>query len=144
MVHQLLHHRLGVGEGDQAVADVAGRLDAQLAAEAPGTPAVVGHGHDGGDVVGVVLDAPDEAGQAASAADDGDSRPGTEDALQVQGLQEAAAAGAAGETVEGECQSEHSHQCAQCAHAQEHGAPDRWGLAAQQDAVEEGAHGRTG
>ena len=65
-------------ERDHAVADVAGRQHVELAAQASGTAAVVGHGDDGGDVQrgrggaggpGVVLQALQDAGQAGTAAD---------------------------------------------------------------------------
>ena len=66
------HQRLGVRQRDDAVAEVAGRQDAELAAEAAGAAAVVGDGHDGRDVGGVVLEAAQHRREAGPAADGDD------------------------------------------------------------------------
>ena len=93
VVHQLLHHRFRVGQRHQAVADVPRRLDAQLLPQPPRTAAVVGHGHNGGDVGGVGLDAANQAGQAAAAADDGDARASAQHPVDIHRFEDAGMAG---------------------------------------------------
>ena len=75
VLEELAHQRLVVGERDQAVAQVAGRRHAHVAAQQPGAAAVVGHRHDGGEVAGVRLEAAQQGGEAVAAADRGHARP---------------------------------------------------------------------
>jgi hypothetical protein len=75
VLEELAEHGLVVREGCQAVADVAGGQDAQVAAQAPGGAAVVGDGDDGGDVARVGLQAAQHGSQAVPAADRDDARP---------------------------------------------------------------------
>ena len=75
VLHEALHKRFQVGHGDEAVADVARRQDAELPAEPARASAVVGHGHDGGEIVRDVLETPDDGRETRSAADDHDPGP---------------------------------------------------------------------
>jgi len=50
MLEQIGHQFFCIGEGNETVAHVAGRNDPHLLHEAPAAAAVVGHGHDRGDV----------------------------------------------------------------------------------------------
>ena len=70
--------RLVVGQGDEAVAQVAGRRHAHVAAQSAGAAAVVGHRHDGRQVAGVRLEAAQEGGETVAAADRDHARPARE------------------------------------------------------------------
>ena len=74
VLEQAAHERLVVGERDEAVADVAGGRHPQVAPQAAGAAAVVGHRDHGGDVAGVLLQAAEQGGEAVAAADRGDAR----------------------------------------------------------------------
>jgi hypothetical protein len=68
------HARL-VGQRDERLAEVAGREDAEVAAEPPRRAAVVGHGDDRGDVTRVLPDGPQRVRKTVAAADRDDARP---------------------------------------------------------------------
>ena len=92
VLHELGHQRLGVGQGSDAVADVAGRDDPELLAEAAAAAAIVGDGHDGRDVGAVPLQPPQQRREAGAAADRHDPRPARQVALRVQHLEDAVVA----------------------------------------------------
>ena len=69
ILEELGGQRLGVGQGGDAVAEVARRQHPQLPPEPSRGAAVVGHGDDGRDVGGVFLEPPEQGGQAVSPAD---------------------------------------------------------------------------
>ncbi len=75
ILEQLAHHRLVVGQGDQTVAQVAGRRHSHVPAQQPGAAAVVGHRHHGGQVAAVRLESAEERREAASSADRHNARP---------------------------------------------------------------------
>ena len=60
VLQELAHQWLGVRQRDDAVANVPDGRDPQLLAQTPGRTAVVCDRHHGGDVAGVLLDAPQE------------------------------------------------------------------------------------
>ena len=66
VLHELGHERLGVGQGGDAVADVPGRRDPELLAQAAAAAPVVGQGDDGGDVGRVALQAAQQRREARS------------------------------------------------------------------------------
>ena len=74
VLEQPCEQRLLPGQGRQAVADVAGRLDAQLSPQHPAAAAVVGHRDDRGDVAAVALQAAQQGRQAGAASDRHDVR----------------------------------------------------------------------
>ena len=86
----LLHQRLRLGQRDQALARVARRGDAELLAQPPRAPAVVGDRHDRRDVHGVLLDPAQERRQAGPAADGDDPWPSPAHALAGEVLDDAA------------------------------------------------------
>jgi hypothetical protein len=88
VLQQLCHERLRIGEGDDAVADVANRRDPQLRAQYPGRSAVVGDGHDSGEVAGVFLEPSQQRRQPRSAANRDDLRTAREKPLLVDDLDE--------------------------------------------------------
>ncbi len=90
------HQWLGVGQGGDAVAHVARRQGAQLAAQAAGAAAVVGHGDDSGEVGSVLLQPPQEGGQAGAAADGHDLWAPTQGPLVVDHAHDALVAVAVG------------------------------------------------
>ena len=67
--HQLAHQRLTVGQGLQAVADIAGSSHPQILPQHTGAAAVIRHSNDGGDVAGIQLQTPQQCTQSGSAAD---------------------------------------------------------------------------
>lgn len=87
---QLHHLRLGIGQGDQAVADVAGRQDMQLLAELAGGAAIVGDGDDGGQVAGVALEAAQQGREARAASQDDEAASLREFALLIDQVHQAA------------------------------------------------------
>ena len=88
VLEDLAHQRLGVGEGHDAVADVADGRDAELVAQDAGRAAVVGHGDDRGQVARVLLEAPQQRREARPAADGHDPRAAREEPLLVDQLDE--------------------------------------------------------
>ena len=75
VLEEAAHHRLVVGQRHQAVAQVAGREHAHVAAEPARAAAVVRHGHDGGEIAGLRLEAAEQRGQPVASADGDDARP---------------------------------------------------------------------
>ena len=69
VAEQLLHHRLGVGQGLHAVTDIPRGRHAQILPQHPRPAAVVGHGDDGCEISGVQLQAPQHGGQPRPTAD---------------------------------------------------------------------------
>ncbi len=74
VLQQAVHRRLGVGQGSDAVADVAHRRHAHLVAQLARRSAIVGHGDDRGDVAGLLLEAAQQDRQPGAAADGHDAR----------------------------------------------------------------------
>ncbi len=66
VLQQLGHQRLRVGQGGDAVADVAHRRDAELLAQPAGRPAIVGNRDHGRDVARVLFDPAQQAWTARS------------------------------------------------------------------------------
>ncbi len=83
MLEQLGHGRFRLGQGDQAVADVADGRDPQLLAEATRGAAVVRDGHDGRHVSGALLDPAQQRREAGAAADRHDPRPARQEPAPV-------------------------------------------------------------
>ena len=75
MVEELLHQRLGVGECDQALAEVTGREDSILVAQPDRRAAVVGNRHDRGEIGRVGLQAAEQRAESGAAPDRDDARP---------------------------------------------------------------------
>ena len=75
MVEELLHQRLGVRERDQALTEVTRRKNSIFVAQPARRAAVVGDGHDRGQVGGVGLEASQQRAQTGAAADRDDARP---------------------------------------------------------------------
>ena len=73
-MEQPRHRRLGVGQRLDAIADVAHGRHAHPRAQLAGRTAVVGHGHDRGDVAGQLLEPAQEHRQARATADGHDVR----------------------------------------------------------------------
>ena len=86
VLEEARHERLGLGQGGQALADIAGGDDAEVLAETSGGAPVVGHGDDGGEVAGVFLEPPEEHGEPRSPTDGDDAGAAAEHALGVEGL----------------------------------------------------------
>ena len=86
VLHDLAHQRLGVRQRHDAVADVADRRDPELGPEHARRPAVVGHGHDRGQVAGVLLEPAQERRQAGPTTDGDDPRAAGEEPLLVDQL----------------------------------------------------------
>ena len=61
-------------KGEEAPPDVARRWHTEAAGESSGGAAIVGHGHDGGDLGGVVLDSLEGASETVPAAEGNDPR----------------------------------------------------------------------
>ena len=74
VLEQAGHHRLRVGQGGDAVADIAHGWDAQLLPERARRPAVIGHRDHGRQVARVLLEAAEERGHAGPATDRDDAR----------------------------------------------------------------------
>ena len=72
VLEQARHQRLGLGQRGDAVAHVARRQHAELAAQAAGGAAVVADGDDRGQVARVLLEAAQQDRQAGAAADGDD------------------------------------------------------------------------
>ena len=89
VLHELRHERLGVGQGRDAVADVARRHDAQLLPQAPGRSPVVRDRYDRRDVRAVALQPAQQGGESRSSPDRHDSRPASQVALGVEHLENA-------------------------------------------------------
>ena len=68
VLQERAHQRLHIGQRDDALAEVAGGQDAQVAAQPARAPAVVGHGHDGREPGGIVLEAREQDRQPGPAA----------------------------------------------------------------------------
>ena len=94
VLEEARHERLGLGQGGQALADIAGGDDAEVLAEASRGAPVVGHGDDGGEVAGVFLEPPEEHGEPRSPTDSDDAGAAAEHALGVEGLGHAPVLGA--------------------------------------------------
>ena len=86
VLEDLAHQRLRVGQGDDAVADVADRRDPELLAQDARRAAVVGDGHDRGQVAGVLLQPAQQRRQPGPAADRDDPRAAGEEPLLVDQL----------------------------------------------------------
>jgi hypothetical protein len=69
VLEEVGHQRLRVGEGGDAVADVAGRDHVQVAAQPAAGAAVIGDGDDGGEVGRVLLEPAQQVGEAGAATD---------------------------------------------------------------------------
>ena len=89
VLHELGHQRLGIGEGGNAVSNVAGRDDPELLAQPPAAPTVVGDGHDGRDIGAVALQAAQQRREPGPAADGHDPRAARQVPLRVQHLEDA-------------------------------------------------------
>ena len=76
-MEELADGRLGVGERDETVAEVARSWDAEFLAQATGRAAVVGDGHDRGDALLALLEAAQQRREARAAADGDDVEIGT-------------------------------------------------------------------
>ena len=68
VVQQVFHDGFRVGHSLQAAADVARRGHPQVLPQHAGAAAIVGHGDDGGQVVGIVFQTPQHGGQPGAAA----------------------------------------------------------------------------
>ena len=66
---KLLHHRLGVGQGLHAVADVPRRGHTQILPQHARAAAVVGHGDDGRQAAGAAFQPPQHGGQPRASSD---------------------------------------------------------------------------
>ena len=88
VLEQLVHQRLRVRQGGDAVADVADGRDPELRTEDTGRPAVVGHGHDCREVARVLLEAAQERGQPGPTTDGHDARSAGQEPLLVDDLDE--------------------------------------------------------
>ena len=86
VLEQLAHQRLGVGERDDAVADVAHGRDAELGAEHARRAAVVRHRDDRREVGRVLLEPAQERREARPAAHRDDAWPAREEPLLVDDL----------------------------------------------------------
>ena len=64
------HRAFGVGERNQAVANVAGRENPKLLAQSARRAAVVRYSHDGDDVGGIAFDTAQHSGQSCTTTDD--------------------------------------------------------------------------
>ena len=99
VLEQAAHERLGVGEGDDAVADVPDGRQTQLRAQHARRAAVIRHGDDRGEVGGVLLEAAQQRGEAGPAADGHDARAAGEEPLLVDDLDHRLVAVPEGERV---------------------------------------------
>ena len=88
VLEELVHERLGVGEGGDAVADVPDGRDPEALAQHAGRAAVVGDRDHGRQVAGVLLQAAQERRQARAAADGHDPWATGQEALLVDELDE--------------------------------------------------------
>ena len=62
----------GIGEGNEAVPDVARGNHVELLAQAAGAAPIIRHGDDGGQIRGVVFQAVQEGGETGASSDDDD------------------------------------------------------------------------
>ena len=69
VLQKLAHEGLGIGQGDDAVADIADGRDAERLAQPARRSAVVGHGHDRRDVARVFLEAAQQRRKTGPAAE---------------------------------------------------------------------------
>ena len=92
VLHQLGHERLRVGQGGNAVADVAGWHDPELLAQASRAAAVIGDRNDRRDVRAVALESAQQRREAGSAAERHDPGAAGEVAFRVEDLHHAVAA----------------------------------------------------
>ena len=92
VLEELRDEVLGVGESGDAVADVAGRDDVEVAAQLAAGAAVVGDGDDGGEVAGVALEAAQQRREAVAAADGDDLGAAVLGALRPDAVDEVLAA----------------------------------------------------
>ncbi len=88
VLEELAHRRLGLGERDEAVADVADGRDPELVAQAARRAAVVGDRDDRGQVGAVLLEAAEQDRQAGAAADRDDPRAAGEESAAVDEVDE--------------------------------------------------------
>ena len=94
VLEEARHEGFGLGEGGHALADVAGGDHTEVLAQASGGTPVIGHGDNGGEVAGVLLESAEQHGKPGSAADGDDARAAAEHALGVERLGHAAVLGA--------------------------------------------------
>ena len=73
VVEQLAHGGAGIGQGKNAVADIAGGQHAKLPPQLAGGAAVVGDGDNGSDILRVFLQPQKQGGKPRSPADDHDA-----------------------------------------------------------------------
>ena len=71
---QLAHHGLHIGQRLHTVTDVPRRGHPQVLPEHSGAPPVIRHGHDGGQVAGILFETAQHGGQSGPPADGGDLR----------------------------------------------------------------------
>ena len=88
VLEQVLHQGLRVGEGHDAVADVADGRDPELVAQDAGRAAVIGDGDDRGQVARAFLEATQQDREARPAADRHDARPAGQGSALVHQLDE--------------------------------------------------------
>ena len=89
VLEELGHERLRLRESGDALADIAGGKDAELAPERAGAAAVIGDGDDGGEVGGVELESAQEGGKAGATADGDDAGAALGGAVIVDDVDEA-------------------------------------------------------
>ena len=106
VLEHAVHHRLGVGERRDAVADVANGRDPELGSEHAGRAAVVGNGDDRGEVARVLLEPAQQCRQPGPAADRHDPRPARQEPLLVDDLHQRVAPVVRAERVH-ECPDDH-------------------------------------
>ncbi len=92
VLKQLLHERLGIGQGEQAGADITGRRHAQRTAQPPRAAAVVGDGNHGGQVAAVFLQLPQHGGEAGPPSHGYQGWPSIQIALGVKQFDQGLAA----------------------------------------------------
>ena len=83
VLKKFFHQRLGVGKRDEAVAQIAGRDDAQFLTQTPRGAAVIRNGHDRRHIARQFLDPAQEHRESVPAADHGDRRTAAETRLFI-------------------------------------------------------------
>ena len=138
VLEHAVHHRLGVGERRDAVADVADGRDPELAAEHAGRAAVVGNGDDRREVARVLLEPAQQRRQPGPAADRHDPGPAGQEALLVDDLDQRLASVVRAERVH-ECPDDHhrADRHAGEADARDHEDPGRGRQKAQGQEVDQ-------